>query len=135
MRKLLYLILGVMVLASCDLHTYSNGQLDGYWHLKEIDTLSTGGIRNLSKVNSFWKIEGRLAEVGTIFFLHERYSDTLRLYAPYVHDWHQDSLLKNTDPVKALGVNSLNEHFKILHLSGSNMILRDSLLQLSFERY
>jgi hypothetical protein len=45
MRKLLYLILGVMALASCDLHTYSNGQLDGYWHLKEIDTLSTGGIR------------------------------------------------------------------------------------------
>jgi hypothetical protein len=42
--------------------------------------------------------------------------------------------LKNTDPVKALGVNSLNEHFKILHLSGSDMILRDSLLQLNFEK-
>jgi hypothetical protein len=135
MRKLLYLILGVIVLASCDLHTYSNGKLDGFWHLKEIDTLSTGGIKNLSTVSSFWSIEGKLTKVGSIFFLHEQYNDTLRLYAPYVHDWHQDSLLKNTDPVKALGVNSLNEHFKILHLSGSDMILRDSLLQLNFERY
>ncbi|GAA6528577.1 hypothetical protein LPYR103PRE_05500 [Segatella asaccharophila] len=122
-------------MASCDLHTDSNGKPDGYWHLKQVDTLATGDIRDLSKVNSFWRIEGKLAQVESIFFLHERYSDTLRLYAPYIHDWHQDSLLKNTDPVKALGINSLNEHFKILYLSGSNMILRDSLLQLSFERY
>ena len=97
--------------------------------------MRAGGIRNLSTVSSFWSIEGKLTKVGSVFFLHERYSDTLRLYAPYIHDWHQDSLLKNTDPVKALGINSLNEHFKILYLSGSSMILRDSLLQLNFERY
>ena len=135
MRKLLYLIFGVIVLASCDLHTYSNGKLDGFWHLKEIDTLSTGGIRNLSTVSSFWSIEGELTKVGSVFFLHERYGDTLRLYAPYIHNWHEDSLLKNIDPVRAFGINSLDEHFKILHLSGSNMILRDSLLQLNFEKY
>ena len=135
MRKLLYLIFLVLLLVSCDLHTYSNGKLDGYWHLKEIDTLSTGGIKNLSTVSSFWSIEGKLTKVGSVFFLHERYSDTLRLYAPYIHNWHEDSLLKNIDPVRAFGINSLDEHFKILHLSGSNMILRDSLLQLNFEKY
>ncbi|MCH3969005.1 MAG: lipocalin-like domain-containing protein [Prevotella sp.] len=137
MRKLLYLILGVIVLASCDLHTYSNGKLDGFWHLKEIDTLSTGGVEDLSRTACFWGVEGKLINVGNgnIFFLHQRYRDTLRLYHPYIHDWHEDSLLKNTDLVKAFGINFLDDRFKILHLNENSMILRDSLLQLDFEKY
>lgn len=137
MKKLLYFILGILALVSCDLHRYSNGKLDGFWHLKEIDTLSTGGVKDLSRTACFWSIEGRLVNVGggDIFFLHQRYKDTLRLYAPYDHAWHADSLLKNTDRVRAFGINALDERFKILYLSGSKMMLRDSLLQLNFEKY
>ena len=122
-------------MASCDLHTDSNGKLDGYWHLKQVDTLATGDIRDLSKVNSFWRIEEKLAQVGSIFFLHERYQDTLGLYKPYRHAWHEDMYLESVDVLRDLGINSLDARFRILHLNGSNMILRDSLLELDFEKY
>ena len=43
MRKLLYLIITFMMIIACDIHRSDNGDLDGFWQLKSVDTLSTGG--------------------------------------------------------------------------------------------
>ena len=42
MRKLLYIFIVLMMFAACDIHTSDNGDLDGYWQLRSVDTLSTG---------------------------------------------------------------------------------------------
>lgn len=44
MRKLLYIFFVLLMFAACDIHTSDNGDLDGYWQLRSVDTLSTGAL-------------------------------------------------------------------------------------------
>ena len=37
-------VLLLMSLTSCEIETSENGDLDGYWHLEQVDTLATGGV-------------------------------------------------------------------------------------------
>ena len=46
MKKIIgVLSLAVMMLtlSSCEVETSQNGDLDGFWHLEQVDTLATGG--------------------------------------------------------------------------------------------
>ena len=40
--------------SACTIEMSDNGDLDGYWHLEQVDTLATGGKLNLSKERVFW---------------------------------------------------------------------------------
>lgn len=33
----------MLTLSSCEVETSQNGDLDGFWHLEQVDTLATGG--------------------------------------------------------------------------------------------
>ena len=37
---------------SCEIETSHNGDLDGFWHLTGVDTLATGGKRDLAHAKS-----------------------------------------------------------------------------------
>lgn len=50
MKKIIgVLSLAVMMLtlSSCEVETSQNGDLDGFWHLEQVDTLATGGLVTL----------------------------------------------------------------------------------------
>ena len=55
-------IVGIVLAAipSCTIETSDNGKLDGFWHLVEIDTLQTGGQKDLSNEKLFWGVEAKL---------------------------------------------------------------------------
>ena len=36
-----------MGVASCELERDHNGDLAGYWHLERVDTLQTGGVKDM----------------------------------------------------------------------------------------
>ena len=49
-KHLILMLVGMLVLcfqSACTLETSDNGDLDGYWHLEQVDTLATGGKLNL----------------------------------------------------------------------------------------
>ncbi|MGI6222732.1 MAG: lipocalin-like domain-containing protein [Prevotella sp.] len=135
MKRLIPILLCIIMLSACETHTDSNGDLDGYWLLKEVDTLSTGTKVNIAQEKRFWRIQGKLFQAGNVFCLHERQGDTLRLYRPYLHDWHEDSLLNSPDLLRPYGINHIDQRFKIVHLSSSHLIVEDSLLRLGLEKY
>src|SRR5574344_299445 len=53
----------VMLLAACDIHMSENGSLDGYWQLTAVDTLATGGHRDMQDTRIYWGIESTLIEM------------------------------------------------------------------------
>ena len=40
---ILFFAVLVFTLSSCEIETSQNGDLDGFWHLEQVDTLATGG--------------------------------------------------------------------------------------------
>ena len=93
MRRFLYLMGCVCLLAvsSCELYTSHNGDLDGYWHLIGVDTLSKGGYLDMSERLVFWGIQTNLVEAvdhdndpthyGYIFYF-EKNDHSLRILMP-----------------------------------------------------
>ena len=57
------LLICVLMLTACTLETSHNGALDGYWKLSSIDTLSTGGINDLTDASIFWSVQKNLLTV------------------------------------------------------------------------
>lgn len=55
------LLLFTLLLTACDLETSGNGKLDGYWHLEQIDSISTGSVNNLSQKRLFLGLSDKVA--------------------------------------------------------------------------
>ena len=67
MKKIIgVLSLAVMMLtlSSCEVETSQNGDLDGFWHLEQVDTLATGGTCNFADKRVFWGCQYKLIQVA-----------------------------------------------------------------------
>ncbi len=67
MKKIIgILFFAVMVfsLSSCEIETSQNGDLDGFWHLEQVDTLATGGTCSFADKRIFWGCQYKLIQVG-----------------------------------------------------------------------
>lgn len=147
MRRFLYIIIGVCLcgMSSCELHRSNNGDLDGYWHLIRVDTLSTGGWYDMSERLVFWGIQANLIEAvdhendpvhyGYLFYF-EKTETSLRVFNAYKHD-RANGDIKVTDvaDIASLGINSLDDVFQILSLNSDKMILADNQLRLVFRKH
>lgn len=142
---LLPLFLGCMLMASCDIETSGNGQLDGFWHLVEVDTLQTAGKANVADQRLFWGVQAKLIHLqGTDSRFYLRFThaaDSLTLYQPYLDHWHQDQVDGGDIPVDdatllaPYGIQRLEEHYKVEALDGSKMILKSETLRLFFKKF
>ena len=41
MKRLIFVLTICMALVACDIETSGNGDLDGFWQLRQVDTLAT----------------------------------------------------------------------------------------------
>ena len=72
MKKIIgVLSLAVMMLtlSSCEVETSQNGDLDGFWHLEQVDTLATGGTCNFADKRVFWGCQYKLIQVADYDYL------------------------------------------------------------------
>ena len=140
----LLLAVSCWLLVSCDIHTSGNGDLDGYWHLVKVDTLSTGNSLDMSGRRVFWGVQAHLVEAvdhdndsshyGYLFYF-EKTSSYLTLYYAHRHNREAgDILIEDAAELSPLGVNDLNDKFKIITLNQGNMVLEDDLLRLTFKK-
>ena len=142
---LLSLLLGCMLMASCDIETSGNGDLDGFWHLVEVDTLQTSGKADVADQRLFWGVQAKLIHLqGTDNRFYLRFThtaDSLTLYQPHLDHWHQDQVDGGDIPVDdatlmaPYGIQRLEEHYKVEALDGEKMILSTSTLRLFFKKF
>lgn len=134
----------VFSFTSCELETSGNGDLDGFWHLVQVDTLQTGGVKDTSKDLFFWSFQVNLLEFSDrsyqipIFmarFNHE--NGQLKVTQPCLYNRDEGNEMVTEENVKDIspyGLNALEETFRVEELSGSRMTLSNGTLRLYFKK-
>ena len=139
-------VVGIVLAAipSCTIETSDNGKLDGFWHLVEIDTLQTGGQKDLSNEKLFWGVEAKLLHLqgaDSAYYLRFNHTnDSLILYSPYADHGHMDKgggdvVLTDPQELHVYGIQNLEEHFKVEALDGTKMVLKSSFCLLYLKKF
>lgn len=132
------------LLTSCSLESSDNGDLDGMWHLRTVDTLATGGTYDKIPEYYYWCVQGSLLVLddkeqssgGNYIFSFEHSGDTLRLYDPHIFSRSKgDPELTDVEVLRPYGINALDVSFVVEKLTGSNMVLRDDSLRLYLKKF
>lgn len=144
-----YLILSlsaflVFSFTSCELETSGNGDLDGFWHLVQVDTLQTGGVKDTSKDLFFWSFQVNLLEFSDrsyqipIFMARFNHDNgQLKVTQPCLYNRDEGNEMVTEENVKDIspyGLNALEETFRVEELSGSRMTLSNGTLRLYFKK-
>lgn len=142
MKKTLYILLSCTLLVSCQLETSNNGALDGNWQLRQIDTLSTGGVCDMTYSYIYWGIENDLLQVRDIdnsmkiLFRFDKQEDLLTIYSPY-HVVTKDLLepLENAELLTPFGIAGTQDTFQIEQLNHNTLTIRNQYYRMHFRRY
>lgn len=143
MKKLIYIILSALLLTACDLETSDNGAFDGNWQLRQIDTLATGGICDMSHSYIYWGVENHLLWVRDIdnnnlkiLFRFERKDNELKIHSPhYVVTKDELIPLENDSLLTPLGITGTEDTYLIEKLSSSTLVLQNQSYTLHFRKY
>ena len=132
-----------LVLSACDIETSGNGDLDGYWSLRQIDTLSAGSGTDVSERRIFWSVQHDLLQTDdrtgahlSYLFRFQHTGNTLVLSSPYQYGRIEgDDPVNDVEALRPYGINAIPETFTVDRLNGSDMVLRSAMLILHFRRY
>ena len=144
MKKLITFVFGLCLLATaCELETSKNGDLDGLWQLKTVDTLASGHSADMRQSHTWWAIQGKMLQMHDSVKAHPdvigsftHNGNTLRVFGLYfsVRD-AGDQKVEDPDVLHTLGLHQLEEDLKVLKLDGSEMQLETATLRLYFRKY
>lgn len=146
MRKLLSILTFCLLVVSCELETSGNKELDGYWQMDQVDTLSTGGVADTREALVFWGVQGKLLQIrysenGTflgegLLFRFNQDDKHLTLFSPVIHHLYEtDEPIDDVEILKPFGIFNLEETFDIEELDDKEMVLTNDVLRLHFRRY
>lgn len=133
--------LSLMFLCGCELETTDNGDLDGYWHLEQVDSLAGQRSIDYSQNKIFWSIQFELLQLSnlednTIIYRLVYDNRQLTLANPCMFDRADgDTLVTHVEVLRQYGVNSLQENFKVVTLESRTMVLESPVLRLHFRKY
>lgn len=141
MRKLIHILMAALTLGACTFETSDNGKFDGFWQLKQIDSLHNNVSVDMREAGAYWAVQRHLIEVSSrddkaVFLRFKLSADTLCLSDPYL-DARDQSDIKVTDValLRPYGINQLADTFAVRSLTDSRMILESRMLRLYFRRY
>lgn len=134
----------LFALASCgDLLEHSqNGKLDGYWKLTNIDTLATGGQKNVSEQSLFMAVQGKIMMLnnrdnGAEFIFQFNHSDGhLKIFdARQSNRSKGDPLLTDPETIRPFGFNNLEEDFTVDEFTSGKLVINDGSFRLHFIKF
>ena len=146
MRKLLFILTLCILVVSCELETSGNKELDGYWQMSQVDTLSTGGVADTREALVFWGVQGKLLQIrfsesgsflgeGLLFRFNKDDKNLTRM-SPVIHHLYEvDEPIDDVEVLKPFGIFHLEEVFDIENLDDNEMVLTNDSLRLHFRRY
>jgi hypothetical protein len=142
MKKILYIFSALLLFSSCELETSNNGDLDGYWHLERVDTLSTFGSLDLSEEKLFWAFQKDLLQLRgdkqEFYLRFNHHDDQLDLSDPHLKDREKDDPAISSSTMYLIlpyGINAEQEYFQVVTLNSDDMVLRNQDLQLWFRKF
>lgn len=146
MRKLLFILTLCILVVSCELETSGNKELDGYWQMSRVDTLSTGGVADTREALVFWGVQGKLLQIrfsesGSflgegLLFRFNKDDKNLTLMSPVIHHLYEaDEPIDDVEVLKSFGIFHLEEVFDIENLDDNEMVLTNDSLRLYFRKY
>lgn len=142
MKNILTIFLVLLLFCSCDLETSKNGDLDGFWHLERVDTLSTSGSLDLSQAKLFWAFQKDLLQLRgdeqEFYLRFNHHDDQLDLSNPHLRDREKDDPAISSSTmylIRPYGINEEEEYFQVINLDNDNMVLRNQDLQLWFRKF
>ena len=143
MRKwfIMLSVLSLFFLVGCELETTDNGDLDGYWHLEWVDTLSSQRSIDYGQSRIFWSIQFKLLQLSdlennSIIYNLVYDNHQLTLADPYMFDRADgDTLVTDVEVLRRYGVNALQETMKVVSLQSDRMVLESPVLRLHFKKY
>ena len=141
-KNIFILLLFPIFLISCEIETSSNGKLDGNWQLQSFDTLSTGGVCDMSKSTIYWGIENNILQVRNInngekiLFRFEKGDGMLKIHSPHVYESQYVTVpLENDSLLTPYGILGTEDTFTMEQLSGNSLVLTNQQLRLRFRKY
>lgn len=141
MKKIFFLLFACGAFAACELETSGNGDLDGFWQLKSVDTLATGTSADMRESGVYWAFQNKMMSVKKInhvsAFLRFNHSvDSLFLSEPYIDNRDSsDIVIDDVELLRPVGINELEERFGVSQLDGGTMVLKSKTLRLRFRKY
>lgn len=146
MKRIVYILTLSVMLVSCELETSGNKELDGYWQMSQVDTLSTGGVADTREALVYWGVQGKLLQIRFsengkflgegLLFRFNRDDDMLTLSSPILHHLYEtDEPISDVELLKPFGIFNLEEVFSIEELNDDVMVLASDTLRLHFRRY
>ena len=145
-NKLLFI--NILILISslfycCEIETYDNGGIDGYWKLSEIDSISNGKELNLSDKSIFWAIQAKFIVVQNnnkdtdkIYLRFDYSGDSLTTHSPMFYDKLNGNIkINDISELKEYGINKLEESFFIENMTNKNLILKSDIVYLKFKKF
>ena len=142
MRNILIIFYVLLLFCSCDLETSKNGDLDGFWHLERVDTLSTSGSLDLSQAKLFWAFQKDLLQLRgdeqEFYLRFNHHDDQLDLSNPHLRDREKDDPAISSSTmylIRPYGINEEEECYQVVTLDNDNMVLRNQNLQLWFRKF
>lgn len=146
MKKLLSILALGMLMVSCELETSGNRELDGYWQMDQVDTLSTGGVADTREALVFWGIQGKLLQIRFsedgnylgegLLFRFNRDGSYLTLHSPVLHHLYEtDEPIEDVEILKPFGIFNLEEVFYLEVLNDDVLVVSNDNLRLHFRRY
>lgn len=143
MRKwfIMLSVLSLFFLVGCELETTDNGDLDGYWHLEQVDSLSSQRSIDYGQARIFWSIQFKLLQLSdlennSIIYNLVYDNHQLTLADPYMFDRADgDTLVTDVEVLRRYGVNALQETMKVVSLQSDRMVLESPVLRLHFKKY
>lgn len=133
-----------MLLTACEFHASENGNLDGFWQVSAIETLTTGQTADMRESQMSWGVQGNLLVVyydkavknREVLFRFRHENNMLTLFSPYISNRDLgDIAITDAMELEELGIYNLEETFKVLQLDGSSMVLESGHVRLYFRRY
>lgn len=143
MKKLLALCITILLMASCNdlIETDGSGKLGGNWQLIQVDTLATGGVRDMSSDRKFMAVEGSILQLSDAddgreyIFQYAFDASTLALSDARINNREaNDPTVTDLSLLSPYGLSHIDQTFEIEKISGGQLVMRTDRLRLYFRK-
>lgn len=150
MRKIIIICFVIFaILSSCEMEMSSNGVLDGYWQMTEMQWKGCDRATDMRDSGVYWAVEFKLLEINSLknkpgyprryICRFEHTGETLRVFEPRVelHDI-SDTLVTAASDKKELresGLHDADVTYAIIQLTSDRMELKSDSVRMVFRKY
>ena len=143
MKKLFYMTIIAALLTACDIDNAGNGGIYGNWQLQQVDTLASGGMRDMSKSCIYWAFESDVMQIRRIdgnniklMFTYKAAGDSITVRNPLLVRTKDELIaVEDKKTLEEYCMTGLTDIFHIIRKKNNTLILENSAYRMTFRKY